>query len=281
MQVADTQIVFGDKNKAAPWYSAEAEISPESRKMLEEYSHIPPEEVQDHVLTIRDKIWDVFPYPCIGAFHFLDFNLSRRPIYPQMVAKLHEPGAMHLEVACCVGQDLRHLVYDGVPSERIVAVELEQGYIEAGYELFRDRETLKTRFLNADMLDEDNAKLNELEGKFDSAHLGLCLHLWTREDQMKVLRRVIRLLKQEPGVVIVGHAAGHADGVVLPGIFNKPALRHNLESWEKMWADISKDTGTRWKLKTEMNDGVKPGAKRPSWWDKDWRLLGFEVTRLE
>ncbi|TQN67441.1 Methyltransferase ausD [Colletotrichum shisoi] len=283
MQVASSPIVVGDKSKAAPWYSIEARVSPEAREMLQEYAGIPPEDIIDHVLTTRDKIWDVFPYPCIGEFHFLDFNLSRRPGYPHMIAKLQDPDARHLEIACCVGRDLRRLVHDGVDSAKTVAIELEQGYIDAGYELFRDRDTLRTRFVNADMLDDRSAELDALEDSFDTADLGLCLHLWNREEQMVVLGRVIRLLKQKPGVVILGHAAGHADGIDVPGVANKPALRHNQESWEKLWADISKQTGTKWELKTEVSDhiGARGHEERPSWWDKDMRFLGFEVTRVE
>lgn len=206
----------------------------------------------------------------------------QRPVYPQLIARLQEPDAKHLDVACCIGQDIRKLVHDGVDSEKTVAVELEQGYIDAGYELFRDYDTLKTRFINADMLDDNNPQLNELEGMFDTAHLGLCLHLWTLDDQMIVLRRVIRLLKQKPGVVIVGHTAGHVDGIEVPGIFNKPALRHNLQSWEKMWAVLSKQTGTQWTLKTVLLDQIgtrRIEAQSPSWRGSNRRYVGFEVTR--
>lgn len=52
MQVANSQIVVGDRSKAAPWYSVEAQISPEARKMLEEYAGIPPDEVRDHVVAM-------------------------------------------------------------------------------------------------------------------------------------------------------------------------------------------------------------------------------------
>ncbi|KZL65222.1 methyltransferase domain-containing protein [Colletotrichum incanum] len=186
MQVENSPIVVGDKNKAAPWYSIEVQISSEARKMLEEYAGVLPEEVKDHVLTM-----DVFPYPCISKFHFLDLNLSLQPGYPQIMAKLQNADARHLKIACCVGQDLRKLVQDGVDSAKIVAVKLEKGYINAGYKLFCDRETLKTRFINADMLDDGIAELNQLEGTFDTSHLGLCLYVWNREEQMVVLRRVI------------------------------------------------------------------------------------------
>ncbi|EFQ30413.1 methyltransferase domain-containing protein [Colletotrichum graminicola] len=283
MQVADNPVVMGDRNKAAPWYSPELKVSLEARRMLEEYAGIPPDKVDDHVRTMRDKIWEIFPYPCIGDFHFLDFNLAQRSSYPQMIAALQEPDARHLEIACCVGQDLRRLAHDGVDSAKTVAVELERGYIEAGYELFRDRDRLRTRFVVADLLDDGNAELAGLEGSFDTAHMGLCLHLWNREEQLAVLQRMIRLLKQRPGVMIVGAAAGHMDGVDVPGIANKPTLRHNPESWEKLWAELSEQTGTKWKLKTGMteNVGSERSWDRPGWWDREMRFLTFEVTKVE
>ncbi|KAF6810484.1 methyltransferase domain-containing protein [Colletotrichum sojae] len=285
MQALDTNnVVIGDKAKTAPWYvqTLEDEISPEALELMEKYAHVAPADIRDHIITMRDKIWDVFPYPCVGHFSFLNLNLSTRPAYPRLVARLRDdPDARHLEVAPCVGQDLRKLIHDGVPSDRITAVELEPGYIEAGYELFRDRDTLKARFVSADMLDEKNTELNAMEGTFDTAHLGHCLHLWTRDDQMVVLKRVMRLLKQKLGVVIVGTMVGHADGVELPGIFNRPSLRHNLQTWESLWADLSKETGTRWKLRTEVGDqiGVGPALRKPEWWDNNWRFVGFEVER--
>ncbi|KAK1579592.1 methyltransferase domain-containing protein [Colletotrichum navitas] len=283
MQVAGNPIVMGDRNKAAPWYSPELKVSPEARRMLEEYAGIPPDKVDDHVLTMRDKIWEIFPYPCIGDFHFLDFNLAQRSSYPQMIATLQEPEARHLEIACCIGQDLRRLVHDGVDSAKTVAVEVERGYIEAGYELFRDREKLRTRFVVADLLDDGNAELAGLESSFDTAHMGLCLHLWTREEQLTVLRRVIRLLKQRPGVMVVGTAAGHKDAAEVPGIGNKLTLRHNPESWEKLWAELSEQTGTKWKLKTDMVGHLvsERSWRNPGWWGDEERFLTFEVTRVE
>ena len=64
-----------------------------ARTLLEGYSKIPPDDVESHVKKIvrtflspkrlilsdleltcrqRDEAWDIFPYPCIGGFRFLD-----------------------------------------------------------------------------------------------------------------------------------------------------------------------------------------------------------------
>jgi hypothetical protein len=39
-------------------------IAPEARSLLQDYSHVPSEQVESHVRAIRDKAWNVFPYPC-------------------------------------------------------------------------------------------------------------------------------------------------------------------------------------------------------------------------
>jgi hypothetical protein len=42
------------REKDVPWYSEsiDSKITPQARQLLEEYSHIPPAEVEDHVLSI-------------------------------------------------------------------------------------------------------------------------------------------------------------------------------------------------------------------------------------
>ncbi|KAF3802781.1 Methyltransferase trt5 [Colletotrichum gloeosporioides] len=233
MNVDQQSLVLGDSDTSAPWYTTRVgiDVLENARDILETYARVSPENVEAHVLTLRDKIWSVFPYPCIGRFSFLDFYLHRMPLYSSLVNRLKEPNAKHLDVACCVGQDIRKLVYDGVPSENIVGVEIEKGFIDAGHELFRDKQSLHTKFVVADIVDDKDSVLEAMACQFDSAHLGMCLHLWDREDQLKALRRVIRLLKSESGVAILGHTIGHVEGIeVSLGMNGKPSLRHNLRT---------------------------------------------------
>jgi 2-polyprenyl-3-methyl-5-hydroxy-6-metoxy-1,4-benzoquinol methylase len=50
-----------------------------------------------------------FPYPCIGAFRFLDLSIPQSPIYPEILDRL-KSGQKLLDVGCAVGQELRQLV---------------------------------------------------------------------------------------------------------------------------------------------------------------------------
>lgn len=229
----------------------------------------------------RDKAWQVFPYPCVGEFGFLDLNLCQRAAYQRILCKLKaHPGARHLDVGCCVGQDIRRLVYDGVPSSQIVGLELERGFVELGYDLFLDNpETLHTQFVIGNMLDDGNAELNALEGTFDTFHVGLVLHLFNLQEQVKFLKRIMKLSKRDTTVLVVGHCIGHVDGVEVTSTRGELTMRHNLETWEKLWHQVSEETGTKWKLRTDMDDLVGFGPRHTKWRDPERRRILFEAER--
>lgn len=82
-----------------------------------------------------------------------------------------------LDLGCCCAQDLRKLVHDGAPSENLWGAELKGGFLELGYELFLDRETLKAHFIEADVFDAEGL-LKQLEGKWISSRLvSSCIYL--------------------------------------------------------------------------------------------------------
>ena len=56
-----------------------------------------------------------------------------------------------LDLNCCFWQDLRQMVADGAPSEIIVGLDIEGPLIDVGYDLFLDRETLKSVLLVGDI----------------------------------------------------------------------------------------------------------------------------------
>lgn len=83
-----------------------------------------------------------------------------------------------LDLGCCLGQDLRRLVFDGVPSDHLVGVDLHPEFIEQGWELFGDRETLKAKFVTANVLDDiPGSPLHKLHGSIDMVHIASFLHL--------------------------------------------------------------------------------------------------------
>lgn len=218
------------------------------------------------------------PYHCLGRWRFLELNLSARSdVYPELLARLRDKGQTLVDVGCCLGQDVRKLVYDGVPSENIVAVELQAGFVDLGYELFRDRDTLKTRFVVGDIMEEDGVVVRELEGRFDVVHLGMILHLFGWEDQVKLIRQAMRLLKAEGDVLLLGQQAGNLDGATSSS--GRGTFRHNDETFKKLVAEVGAATGTKWDVKASLDNPISIQDGTRAWNDPKARRLTFEVRR--
>ena len=60
-----------------------------------------------------------------------------------------------MDVGCCFGTDLRVLAHDGIPSHQLIGMDIENEFIELGYELFCDRESFNGRFSICNILKEE------------------------------------------------------------------------------------------------------------------------------
>lgn len=221
----------------------------------------------------------MWPYPCLGQFRFLELNLANRAnLYPRLLSRLRDGDHKFLDVGCCLGQDIRKLAHDGVPSENLAGIELEAGFVDLGYQLFRDRDTLRSKFYVGTILDDDWTVLKELEGQFDVVQLGMILHLFTWEEQAKVFQQAIRLLKAEGDVAIIGQATGNLDGIASPS-WRKNTFRHNVETFEKLIGEVGEVTGTRWDVKASLDEGLSIHDGKRTWDDPKTRRLLFEIQR--
>ncbi|KAA8576382.1 hypothetical protein EYC84_006513 [Monilinia fructicola] len=114
-------------------------ITPSCRKLLEEYSKIPPEDVRAHIyIRYSWKVWAMRQYPCTGMGRFLDNLLAQSPAYKDIVARLRG-GESFVDIGCFLGQELRQLVWDfeGAPADQLHAVEIvnhwDLGYFTSGH----------------------------------------------------------------------------------------------------------------------------------------------------
>lgn len=162
-----------------------------------------------------------------------------------------------------MGQDIRKLVYDGAPSENIYASDLNGQFWDTGYELFLDKSSLKAKFVEADIFD-DNSGLQQLKGKFDIVHAASFFHLFDWDGQVAAAKRVTELLKAEPNVLILGRQAGRTES----GDFssraeqNKSRYWHNPTSWAKLWEKVGEETGTKWKVEACFDDSADSLRKK-------------------
>ena len=95
--------------------------------------HCRPHHLHKNIAHIsqRDKAWAVRSYPCTGLGLWLDPMLPKSPAYASIIQKL-QAGASFLDIGCFIGQDLRRLVADGAPSDRLYAVDVVSHW-DVGY----------------------------------------------------------------------------------------------------------------------------------------------------
>ena len=183
----------------------------------------------------------------------------------------------YLDVGCAFAQDIRRLVADGVDSRNCYGADLRLDFIELGYELFQDKETLKSKFIAADIFDADGP-LKVLEGKIDIIDASSFFHLFGLEEQKTVARAVIKLLSPRKDSLVVGRQVGKAE----PGEVLKRSggsrYRHSVESWRKMWADVGEEIGVRFAVAGTLTpvENVRLGREE----DADSSMMEFSVRRL-
>lgn len=283
------------------------------KQLLESYSQIPAQDLDAHISSVRDLAWHHHPYPSIGLFIFLDLGLSgddlpaSGPSYPAqdgphavattktayqtILQKLQAPGGKFLDVGCMFAQDTRKLVHDGAPPTSVYGTDLHGEYFEYGYALFRDEQVIpKDHFIAADILDADAPGLRHLQGTFDVVNATHVVHVFSIDDQLVLLQRLVSLLKDEKGTMVTGRLTGHdiagyhqpanAKATVKAG--KGEIWEHNTESFRELWKRVERETGTEWDVKCWMwkfgTHTAIPGNEK--WFrSKENGIITFIATR--
>ena len=136
-----------------------------------------------------------------------------------------------------------------------------------------------------DVLDPDGA-YPRLKGKVDVLHAASFLHLWNWEGQVEVAGRMVGLMRDKEGVVMLGRDVGNVrpgykerstSGVEGQG--RRQMWRHDVASCERMWKEVGERTGTQWRVNAGLDD-IMRDAVDPRWHDADTRRLVWEVERV-
>ncbi|KAH8893548.1 hypothetical protein GQ53DRAFT_839982 [Thozetella sp. PMI_491] len=135
-------------------------------------------------------------------------------------------------------------------------LEKMEGFINLGFELWGDRETLQAKFLVGDFFDKSLGGTKELQGSVDIVHLALFLHLFERNKQVEACERIIEFLKPEPGVLIWAKD--------LP-----TSQLHNVGLWSRQLLatsslDMTRSLRSRTGCWTCREDGYKCDEQKPS-----------------
>lgn len=274
------------------------------RELLENYSKIPEDKVNQHIEAVRDDAWNHYPYPSIGIFIFCDLGLSgddlpkdstgitqkHQSAYQTILSKLKN-GGKFLDVGCMFAQDARKLVFDGASPSSVYGTDILGDYFEFGYKLFRDKDIIPpSHFITADILDPDAPGLKELQGKLDVINNMHLLHVFSIEDQHAVLKRFIQLLKPEKGVTVTGRCSGHVQSGYRGGAHTKATTKskgdiweHNPDSIKKLWSEVGKDTGTEWDVQSWLwQFGSHTAGFKEGWFrEPEHGTTTFIVTRMK
>ncbi|KAI1501345.1 hypothetical protein F5X99DRAFT_382958 [Biscogniauxia marginata] len=253
-----------------------ADIQP-ARKFLERYGGIRGKDVDKHIHYVRDRLWAIYPHVFIGHFRFLSFGFTSDPSYRAALRRLLLPktAASFLDLGCCVGQILRQLAYDGVDSTKLYGIDVEPRFLDLGYDLFRDKGKLKATLIVGDLLKHgevgvQDEGLGALDGRMSIVHATSFFHLFAWEDQLRAATRIVRFLDPgDPDVMIFGRHVG----TTIPGERKGPdgdrRYLHDKETWQKLWDDVGKLTGTSWRAVMEPlekqggnTDGVDDTLRR-------------------
>jgi SAM-dependent methyltransferase len=185
-----------------------------------------------------------------------------------------------LDLGCAFAQDLRRLVADGVDSKQCYASDLRLDFLDLGYELFRDKATLQSKFIAADIFDVDGGPLAELDGKIDIINASSFFHLFPIEEQQQAARHCLKLLKARPGSLIIGRQkASRNPGKDSGRSGGAPKFWHSAESWQKFWQEIGEETGVTFDVVVAMK-GTKFEDLKGSLEDTDDVSMSFSVRRL-
>ena len=158
---------------------------------------------------------------------------------------------------------------------------------ELGYELFRDRERMRARFVRGDVFSVETreALVGGLRGNggegVDVVLAYQFFHLFSLERQVELAEVIAGMVK--PGGMVVGMQMGRVEAGGEMGGFGE-MFYHDVASWRRMWEDVGRETGTKWKVgHVRMRELREWGVLEEdyAWMDGRNRALDFVVERVE
>ncbi|KIK57808.1 hypothetical protein GYMLUDRAFT_46003 [Collybiopsis luxurians FD-317 M1] len=223
------------------------------------------EKLKEHVFDVSQRAFEIFPYHCIRTFSFLRFRIRRSESDYKRLLELgrSRQDALFLDLGCCFGNDLRKAIEDGFPAHNVIASDLRAEFWNFGHELFKSNPaTFPVTFIPGDVLDQSfisiqpplqnrpvtsldsvrsllRAKpqsLDFLRGQLSVVHASAFFHLFNKDEQLVIAKKLASLLSPVPGSFIFGSHVGASKP--LEDANNKPGMwfyLHSPDTWKEMW----------------------------------------------
>ncbi|MCJ1381244.1 hypothetical protein MMC17_004353 [Xylographa soralifera] len=240
------------------WLDVSKSITPSTRKLLENYSGIAPDQVNSHVEETRLQCFKLFPNPYFGKFDFLGISINRHPRYKEILERVFSDEVL-LDFDCGLGQNIRQLVNDGVVIKNIYGLNFDERHTILGWDLFRDQRTLSETFILGDVRDRLH-RLSALAGEYQLIYVAGFFGSYLMVYQLHIARYLIERLRPRKGCWIFGLQAANLHSGDYPVPHGGPMVyRHNIESWIEFWKEVGLLTGTRWRVEAVLEEPVLDG----------------------
>ena len=169
-------------------------------------------------------------------------------------------------------------------------MELEQGLIDAGLDLFMDAGCGEISFLQGDGVKDEHRRWMhkfDVNDGFDIVHTGALFHLFSWEKQLIIAKHLVELVRNIQDPVIFGwQFAAHKAGLHSLGPSNEAHIYgHNEDSMQRFWKEVGENTGTRWSLEINCEwagQTITAGlAKEGKWGDGEGNgMMWFSAHRM-
>lgn len=158
-------------------------------------------------------------------------------------------------------------------------LDVEPGFFDLGYELFRDKETMHATCVAADLTKLCVSSIEPMKSSIDVISVQSIFHLFTLKDQNTVAQHLSGLIKPIAGSIIVGRQLGNREAGEQRGLSEDTTIfAHNPDSWDSFWQDVGASTNTKWKVDTRVEEAAER-AKRQAWASPGMIVLVFTITR--
>jgi hypothetical protein len=208
----------------------------------------------------------------VGQYSFVKFNIADGEEYSNVLARV-KSGEKLLDLGCCFAQDLRKLVFDGAPAENLHGSELEQGFLDLGYDLFKDKDKLTSPLASGDFFDQKT--LSEDRHTFDMVHAASFFHLFSWDEQVDAWTKTLHLLKPKTGSMVFGRQTAVKEAGIIkhPATRSGEMYRHDADSFKKLVERVSEETGVKVNIKVSGYDSQGQGGME----GKGWNMIRFVV----
>ena len=125
---------------------------------------------------------------------------------------------------------------------------MSQDLWELGFELFRDRQKMSAKFIQANIFDS-TSDLDQLKGKMDIILVCQLLHLFDWEQQITATKKMVDFSEIES--VLLGHQRGQARADTDSRPWGKMFL-HDSKTFREMWHQVEVETGSQWDLEVNL-----------------------------